>query len=76
MTPPVFTADAGHVLFEGRPLRQITRARIKSQLQAMGETTRNVETLNRLHGVWMQLIRASVEANNQARASGQRSIAA
>lgn len=67
MTPPTFTADAGHVLFEGRPLRQITRARIKSQLRAIGETTRNVETLNRLDGVWMQLIRASINANNQRR---------
>lgn len=76
MTPPMFTAADGVVLFDGRPLRQITRARIKSQLRAMGATTRNVETLNRLDGVWMQLIRASINANNQARASGQRSIAA
>ena len=75
MNHPMFTARDGQVEFDGRPLRQITRARIKTQLRAMGETTRNVETLNRLDGVWMQLIRASINANNQARAPGQRRAA-
>lgn len=67
MTPPVFTADAGHVLFEGRPLRQITRARIKTALEAMGRETAHVPTLDRLGGLYIQLIRASINANNQRR---------
>ena len=62
-----FTAINGQVAFEGRIVREITRARIKSALRAMGDRTANVEALNRLDSVWMQLIRASVEANNQNR---------
>jgi hypothetical protein len=64
---PLFTAQDGRVVFDGQPIREITRARIKSALTAMGEKTANVATLNRLGDVWMSLIRASIEANNQNR---------
>ena len=64
---PLFHAEAGAVLFQGEPVREITRVRIKQALKSMGDRTSNVEALNRLDGVWMSLIRASVEANNQLR---------
>lgn len=62
-----FQAINGRVFFEGQPLPEITRVRIKQALKAMGERTSNVETLNRLDSVWMQLTRATVNANNQNR---------
>jgi hypothetical protein len=64
---PLFTAQDGAVWFEGQPLPEITRVRIKQALKSMGEQTSNVETLNRLDSVWMQLTRATVNANNQNR---------
>lgn len=67
MTPPLFTAADGVVLFDGIPLRQITRARIKNALEAMGRETVHVPTLDRLGGLYIQLIRASINANNQTR---------
>jgi hypothetical protein len=64
---PLFTAQDGRVVFDGQPLPEITRVRIKQALKSMGEKTSNVETLNRLDSVWMQLTRATVNANNQNR---------
>lgn len=63
----LFQAHAGVVTFDGKPIREITRARIKDELTALGARTANVEALDRLGMVWMSLIRASINANNQAR---------
>lgn len=67
MTQPLFIAVNGAVTFEGRPIREITRARIKSWLVERARLIAGVEPLNRLDSVWMQLTRASINANNQAR---------
>lgn len=61
-----FQAIEGRVHFDGKPIREITRARIKTALRDMREEA-NSSARDKLDALWMSLIRASVEANHQMR---------